>query len=121
MDATKTFDRPAPDTLLVLSPGEVDRLPWTPVPGCPGVRATELWRSGDIHDVLISYEPGAGTPGVPHPGAHHHIWVVAGSASIAGRRVVAGSYVHVPPATAHPITEVGAEGCALLQMHRPLA
>jgi hypothetical protein len=120
MEMTTAYARPAPAGLTVLGPGEIDRLPWRPVPGCPGVRATDLLRLGDAHDVLIAYEPGAGTPGEPHPGGHHHIWVVAGSATIAGRRVVAGSYVYVPPATGHPIGEVGPEGCTLLQMHRPL-
>jgi quercetin dioxygenase-like cupin family protein len=78
-----------------------------------------MWRSGEMHDALIAYQPGAGTPGPPHPGAHHHIWVIAGSASVAGRRVVAGSYVYVPPDTAHRIDDVGPEGCTLFQMHRP--
>jgi ChrR Cupin-like domain len=109
-----------PDTLLTLSPTEIDQLPWRPVPHCPGVVAKDLWRSGDLHDALISYEPGTETPGRPHPGAHHHIWVISGSASIAGRRIAAGSYVYVPPGTAHPITDAGSDGCLLLQMHRPV-
>jgi ChrR Cupin-like domain len=117
---TMRFGQPAPDTLVVLGPDEIDQLPWKSVPGCPGVHATELWRSGNVHDALISYEPDASTPGNPHPNAHHDIWVVSGSASVAGRRVVAGSYVYVPPATAHPIADVGPEGCTILQMHRPL-
>jgi ChrR Cupin-like domain len=107
------------DTIQIRGPAEIDWLPWAEVPGCPGVRVTELWRSGDVHDALIAYQPGASTPGPSHPSAQHHIWVISGSASIAGRRVVAGSYVYVPPDTAHPITEVGPEGCTLLQMHRP--
>jgi len=116
---TMTSGAPTTDGVRVLGPADIDRLPWTPVPGCTGVRMTELWRSRDVHDALIAYEPGADTPGPPHPGAHHHIWVLSGSASIAGRRVVAGSYVHVPPGTAHRIAEVGPEGCVLLQLHRP--
>jgi hypothetical protein len=115
-----TFDRPATDTVQILSPAEIDRWSWRAVPGCAGVRMTELWRSGDMHGALIAYEPGASTPGPPHPGAHHHILVISGSASIAGRRVVAGSYAYVPPGTAHRIAEVGPEGCTLLQMHRPI-
>jgi glyoxylate utilization-related uncharacterized protein len=121
MEAATAFDRQVADALMVLGPGEIDRLPWRPVPECAGVRATDLLRFGDAHDALISYEPGASTPGHPHPGAHHHIWVISGSASVAGQRVVAGSYVYVPSGTAHPIGEVGAEGCTLLQMHRPQA
>ncbi len=120
MNMTKTFAGPATDGVLILDTAEIDRLPWKAVPGCVGVRTTELWRSGDVHDVLIAYEPGGETPGPPHPGAHHHIWVIAGSASIAGRRVVAGSYVYVPPGTTHRIAEAGPEGCTLLQMHRPV-
>lgn len=121
MSPTTTHGPGAVDTLLAMSPEQIDKLPWQPVPGCPGVTAKDLLRSGALHDALISYEPGAGTPGRPHPGAHHHVWVVSGSASVAGHRVVAGSYVYVPPAVAHPVAGVGAEGCLLLQMHRPLS
>jgi len=106
--------------LLVMNPGAIDQIPWRPIPGCQGVVAKDLWRSGDLHDALISYAPGSGTPGGPHPNADHHIWVVSGSASIGGQRVCAGSYLHVPPGTGHPVTDVGGEGCLLLQMHRPL-
>lgn len=119
MNSTMTQDAGVLDTMLVLTPGDIDQIEWRPIPGCPGVRAKDLWRSGDLHDALISYGPGSSTPGRPHAGAHHHIWVVAGSASIAGRPVTAGSYVYVPPRNVHPIT-VDEEGCLLLQMHRPL-
>ncbi|KUL23533.1 cupin domain-containing protein [Actinoplanes awajinensis] len=107
------------DRLTMLDSAEIDRLPWWPVPGCPGVAAKDLWSAGDQHDALISYRPGCCTPGRPHLTAHQHIWVVAGSAMIAGRTAAAGSYLHVPPRTAHPIT-AGPQGCLLLQIHRPL-
>jgi quercetin dioxygenase-like cupin family protein len=111
--------RTTPDTLVILSPVEVDQLPWQPVPDCPGVRAKELWRGEDLVQALIVLEPGARIPGVPHLGAHHHIWVVSGEASIGGKRLGAGSYVYVPPGTAHPIVGLGAADCTLLQVHRP--
>jgi hypothetical protein len=113
-----TVNRPVSGSLAVLGPGDIDALPWQPVPGCRGVQAAELLRFGDDHDALISYQPGTGTPGRPHPAAYHHIWVVSGTASMAGRRLVPGSYVYVPPDTPHPITDVGPEGCTLLQVHR---
>ena len=103
-------------TVEILDPGNIDQLAWKSVPGCPGVRAAELRSAGNAHDVLIAYQPGAGTPGQPHSGLSHHIWVVSGSATIAGRRVTAGFYVYVPPGTSHPVTEVGPEGCTLLQI-----
>ena len=117
MNTTMTHDS---GTILTLSPAEIDKLPWQTIPGCPGTVAKDLWRSGDMHDALISYQPGSGTPGRPHSGADHHIWVLSGSASIAGRRVGPGTYVHIPPGTEHPITDIGEDGCLLLQVHRPI-
>lgn len=116
---TEHMDQEALNTLLILEPPNIDRLPWRPVPGCPGVDEKELWRFDDVVHALIRYAPGSSTPGRPHPAAHHHIWVIAGAATVAGRRIVAGSYAHIPPATEHPIGDVGADGCTILQMHRP--
>lgn len=115
----KYFDRDGEDTgaLLVLDPAGIDHLPWRSVPGCPGVEEKELWRSGDLVHALIRYEPGASTAGTPHQVADHHIWVISGAATIAGRPVVAGSYVHVPPTAEHPIRDVAGTGCVLLQLH----
>jgi hypothetical protein len=120
MHQTITPSAPQAGTVLALSSADIDDIPWRPVPGCPGIRTKDLWRSGDRHDALISYDPGATTPGPPHAGADHHIWLVSGSALVAGRRITAGSYVYVPPGTVHPITELGGAGCLLLQIHRPV-
>jgi hypothetical protein len=103
--------------LLVLAPGEIDQLPWLPVPGCPGVEEKELWRSGDRVHAVIRYAPGSRTPGRPHWVADHHIWVLQGTATIGGRRVVAGSYLHVPPTMEHPIESLDPAGCTILQLH----
>lgn len=113
---TTKLDRPDA-SLLALGPTEIDQLPWQPVPGCPGVEDKELWRSGDLVHALIRYAPGSRTAGRPHRIADHHIWVLDGTATIGGRRVVAGTYLHVPPTTEHPIQDVGPEGCTLLQLH----
>jgi hypothetical protein len=100
-------------------PSAIDRLPWEPVFGCLGVRTTDLWRLGHTHDALIAYE--LGSPRRVRP-------PLRGSSHLGGvrirhdrrRRVVAGSYVHVPPGNEHPIADVGPQGCTLLQMHRPV-
>jgi hypothetical protein len=102
---------------LLMDDMDVARLPWRPVEGCPGVRAKTLWRSPSAVCAVITYQPGAATPGLPHPGAEHHIWVVSGCAAFEGRRLDTGSYVHVPPRVAHPITAVGDTGCTVLQVH----
>jgi hypothetical protein len=108
----------ARDGLVTLDPAHITALAWQPVPGCAGVRAKELWRRGADVDALISYDHGGSTPGSPHPTADHHIWVVSGAATVAGRAVAAGSYVYVPPGVAHPVGDVAAGGCVLLQVHR---
>jgi hypothetical protein len=118
---TTQLDTPAPGALNTLDANEIDQLPWRPVTGCRGVFAKELWRSGDSVHALIRLEAGSRTPGRPHVGAHHHIWVVSGEISIAGRPLAAGSYVYVPAGVAHPLDHVGTAGCTLLQMHQPHA
>jgi hypothetical protein len=107
-----------PAALFRLNPNDISNVPARRIAGCPGVTAKELWRSDAMIDTLLIYEPGATTPGYPHPGAHHHIWIVDGQADIGGRTLSTGSYVHVPPGVAHPITADGASGCVLLHLHR---
>jgi hypothetical protein len=114
---TRLEDPEAASGLIVLGPVEIDQLPWLPVPGCPGVAEKELWRSGDLVHALIRYAPGSRTAGRPHLVADHHIWVIEGAAAIGGRLVVAGSYLHVPPAAEHPIESIGPDGCTILQLH----
>jgi hypothetical protein len=41
-------------------------------------------------------------PGVPRPGAEHHIWKIHKETTIAGRPLVAGCYTHVPVAHCAP-------------------
>jgi hypothetical protein len=113
---TTYASRPASTWVTVLDAIDIEFLPWQPVPGCPGVRTKELWRSAEAVCALIACEPGASMPGPPHPFADHHLWVTDGVAIVAGRRLVVGSYVHVPPDTAHPVMG-GHDGCTLLQVH----
>jgi quercetin dioxygenase-like cupin family protein len=104
--------------LFSLEAQEIDALPWEDVPACAGVHQKVLWRLGGFAQALLRYEPAATTPGFPHLAAHHHIWVVSGTVTIAERRLGAGSYLHVPPGVGHAAS-AGDDGCVLLQMHRP--
>jgi hypothetical protein len=52
--------------------------------------------------------------------AFHHLWVISGSAAVAGRHVTAGSYLVIPPGFAHTVSDVGVDGCLMLQVHRPM-
>jgi len=116
---TTDTDRIALSRLAVLTAEEVEQLPWLPVPTCPGVEEKTLWQFGDFVHALVRYSPGSSSPGRPHLAAHHHVWVVSGACTLAGRRLPAGSYAHVPPGTEHGVHDVGPDGCVLLQMHRP--
>jgi quercetin dioxygenase-like cupin family protein len=106
------------DAVTALDAAEISHLRWQPVGGCPGVRGKELWRTSHAACAVIAYEVGAVTPGHPHPDAEHHLWVISGVASVAGRNLPAGSYAHVPPAVAHPIAAVGGQRLILLQLHQ---
>jgi hypothetical protein len=101
---------------VVLDQFEIDRRPWLPVAGLPGVSVKELWSSVDTVTALIALEPGAATPGSPHPKAQHDIWVLLGTARVAGREAPAGCYVHVPAGVRHPIVATGTVGCMVLQV-----
>jgi glyoxylate utilization-related uncharacterized protein len=109
------------ENLYAVNPQEIDGIPWEPVNGFDGVHQKIIWQLGGFTQALIRFQPGAATVGEPHLAAHHHIWVVSGAATIAGRRLTAGSYVHVPPGVLHPVKDIGPDGCTLLQTHRPHA
>ena len=104
--------------LYCLDARAVDNLQWDNVAHCAGVEQKVLWWLGDFVQALLRYAPGSATPGVPHLAAHHHIWIVSGAVTIAGRALGQGSYLHVPPGVAHPAV-AGEGGCTMLQMHRP--
>jgi len=104
----------------ILAASDIQRRPWRPVAGCGGVRIKELSRSSGCVHALIMVEPGSATPGKPHRGACHHIWVLSGDAQVAGRPAGAGSYVYVPAGAAHPIAAAGATPCVVLQAHHLL-
>jgi quercetin dioxygenase-like cupin family protein len=106
--------------LIVASSAEVDALPWQPLGNTPGVSHKVLWRSGDVVLGLIRLEPGAENPAHVHQGAHHHILVTHGSATMIGRPLDAGSYVYVPPGVAHEVVDVGPEGCTFFYTYRPV-
>jgi hypothetical protein len=107
------------NSFVALDPAEVDALPWEEFPGHPGLFQKMLFRHHSIAVSLLHFSYGTVGHGEPHYAAHHHIWVTAGSATIAGKRVTPGTYLHIPPGTPHPTTEVSAEGMTMFYMYRP--
>ncbi len=106
--------------IIVQSAAEVEQLPWRPLGDTPGVSHKVLWRSGDVVLGMIRLEPGAENPAHVHQGAHHHILITQGGATMLGRPLDAGSYVYVPPGTAHEVVDVGPQGCTFFYTYRPV-
>lgn len=96
----------------------IDELKWENVAHCTGVKQKVFWLLGDFVQALLRNSPGSATPGVPHLAVPHHIWIVSGAVTIAGRPLGQGSYLHIPPDVAHPAVATE-DGCTILQMHRP--
>jgi hypothetical protein len=87
MTGQKVHDVMTPEVVVVVAPGcgfkhIVDVLADFKVSAVPVVEDGTL-----VDDTLVSYRPGAATPGCPHVDAHQHIWVLRGSALVDGRRV----------------------------------
>jgi len=106
--------------LMVLEAQDVDALAWEPMPGQTGVFSKILWRSGDVAIGLIRVDAGAEKAAHVHHGAHHHILVVSGSATMVGQELAAGSYVYVPPGVVHEVTAVGPDGITFFYTYRPV-
>jgi quercetin dioxygenase-like cupin family protein len=106
--------------LMVLGAQDVDARAWEPMPGQTGVFSKLLWRSGDVAIGLIRVDAGAEKAAHVHHGAHHHIWVVSGSATMVGQELAAGSYVYIPPGVMHEVTAVGPDGITFFYTYRPV-
>ena len=107
-------------TLIVMNSQQVDDLPWVDSGKGPGVKQKTLWQSGSVMLGLMRIEPGSINPVHTHEHAQHHILVTHGSAHMMGKPVDAGSYVYVPPGTAHGVTDIGPEGITFFYTYRPV-
>src|SRR5690348_1057267 len=105
------------DAATTLAAADIELMDWQPVPGHPGVWHKTLRHSGTGGAALIRFDPGASTPGHPHPDAEHHIWVLYGEATVAGRAVLTGGYAYVPAGELHPIRNTGPTALQLVQIH----
>lgn len=104
--------------LTIRTAEQIGATPWEPLPGADGVSHKVLWQSGDNVIGLIKVEAGVDKPEHTHHGAHHHIWITAGRCTMVGAELEAGSYIYIPPGTAHAVTGVGPDGCEFLYTYR---
>lgn len=120
MTQVETSARDDLGKLMVLDAQDVASIAWEPMSGQTGVFSKVLWRSGDVAIGLIRVDAGAEKAPHVHHGAHHHIWVVSGSATMLGEPLTAGSYVYIPPGVRHEVTAVGPEGVTFFYTYRPV-
>lgn len=106
--------------LMVLAAEDVDAIAWEPMAEQTGAFSKALWRSGDVAIGLIRVDAGAEKAAHVHHGAHHHIWVISGSATMVGQALTAGSYVYIPPGVLHEVTTVGSQGITFFYTYRPV-
>jgi mannose-6-phosphate isomerase-like protein (cupin superfamily) len=113
---TSTLAPPLPATVLA-GPATIERLPWEPLPGFEHVTQKLLWRSGRSQCGIMRIPPGDGMSPHAHQRAHHHVWVLEGSAVLLGARVVPGTYVHIPATVEHGFSDAGPRGCTMLYLY----
>ena len=76
-----------------------------------------LWRSGKSVAGIMHVPPGSAVSPHRHTWSHHHVWVLAGEGEMAGRPVVAGTYVHVGAGVDHDITPRGPDGVTVFYLY----
>ena len=91
-----------------------DALAWHPLEPFEGVDYKLLWRSGKSVAGLMRIAPGGLVSLHSHVRAHHHMWVVEGTAEMLGEHAGPGTYLHIPAGVEHGIRDVGEGGCTVL-------
>jgi len=107
------------DGELLLTRLQVDRMPWFPLDGTPGVSCKTFWTDarGESNSGLMKLEPYAQIPHHSHRFAMHHMWIVDGYCYVGDQRMATGSYTFVPLGADHSITKAGPDGCIILYLY----
>ncbi|MCB0918067.1 MAG: cupin domain-containing protein [Actinobacteria bacterium] len=114
------MDRDDMGRLLAATSAEIDAMDWQAEERGSGVKYKVLWQSGRTVLGVMRIEPGAENPEHTHHGAHHHIVILNGECSIAGRHLDAQSYIYIPPGVAHGVSDVGEDGVEFFYTYRPV-
>ncbi len=102
---------------VVQTPEDIEALEWHEMDGYPGVSYKLLWEAGFSRAGVLRVPAGVQMAPHGHEHGHHHVWVLDGAATILGRPVTAGSYVHIPGGLDHGVTDVGPDGCTMLYLY----
>lgn len=99
---------PAP---TILDATGIAAFPWQPFRDLSGIGIKELWRTPQGVAGLMRLGSGCGETPHRHGAGDHHMWIIEGSAVVAGTRVGPGGYVHVPAGLMHAVRADDALGC----------
>ena len=102
---------------VLLSAADIARLPAIRLQGLDAARSVLLWRSEQSVAGVMYVDPGGELEPHCHRNAHHHVWICAGDATILGRAVGPGAYVHIPPGVDHGVQGVGPDGCRFFYLY----
>jgi mannose-6-phosphate isomerase-like protein (cupin superfamily) len=97
----------------VLSNAEIGVLPMLAFGDIEGVSHRVLWRDGTSTTGVMMIDGGHHLGAHSHRAHHHHFWVIAGEATVLGKRLGVGSYVHVPAGVVHDIDATATDGCTI--------
>ena len=102
---------------VLLTAGDLASLPEEKLGTTEGVTRKVVWRSASGEAGVLRVSARARLGVHAHRASHHHMWVLEGSADILGRRVTAGSYVHIPVGTEHDVDATATEGCSVFYLY----
>lgn len=102
---------------VVHTAAEIHSLPLKPLGDLPGVTHRVLWEDGTSMSGVLTVEPHHRLGTHAHRVNHHHLWVLAGRATILGVEVGPGSYVHVPAGVTHDIDATATDGCTVFYLY----
>ena len=115
-----TLPRDDMGQLFAATSADIDAIDWVTSATMPGVSHKVLWQSGDVVLGIMRLEPGAVNPEHVHHAAHHHILLLSGQCHIAGKDLVSGSYIYIPPGVPHGVEQVGPDGVEFFYTYRPV-
>ena len=101
-----------PASSFVLPTEEIESRPWQPFRDMEGLQIKDLSNDGRCVSGLFLLRPGVQEAPHSHALGTHHLWVVDGEVTMAGRLLRAGSYIHVPPGVTHTM-HAGSGGATL--------
>lgn len=102
---------------VVLDSDAIAALPSTKLGDHEGVTHRVLWHDATSMAGVLVVEAGQHLGAHAHRVNHHHMWVLEGRATVLGKELGAGSYVHIPAGVEHDIDASATEGCTVYYLY----